>query len=63
LDSGFGTGLAGLVAALNLGDFYEEARDYAKAREWYEKAAEGGDARAMFFLGWLYYLGRGVARD
>ena len=29
-------------------------QDYAKAREWYEKAADKGDAVAMTNLGWLY---------
>ncbi len=38
-------------------------RDYAKAREWYEKLAEKGDAWAMNKLGDMYYNGRGVPRD
>ena len=38
------------------------AQDYAKAREWYEKAADKGDANAMFNLGLLYqqWSGRGA---
>ena len=51
----------------NLGVFYENgdgvAQDYAKAREWYEKAAEKGDERAMTNLGELYANGQGVAQD
>ena len=39
------------------------AQDYAKAREWYEKAAGKGDATAMRNLGALYYNGYGVAQD
>ena len=32
-------------------------QDYAKAREWYEKAADGGNTNAMFGLGLLYANG------
>ena len=39
------------------------ARDYAKAREWYEKAADKGDANAMNHLGLLYAKGQGMAQD
>ena len=39
------------------------AQDYAKAREWYEKAAAKGDANAMSNLGVLYDNGQGVAQD
>jgi TPR repeat protein/tRNA A-37 threonylcarbamoyl transferase component Bud32 len=38
-------------------------QDYAKAREWYEKAAAHGHAEAEFRLGWLHDHGRGVPRD
>ena len=38
-------------------------QDYAKAREWYEKAAAGGNVNAMFGLGLIYEFGRGVAQD
>jgi TPR repeat protein len=34
------------------------AQDYPKAREYYEKAASKGDARAMFKLGSIYASGR-----
>jgi uncharacterized protein len=37
------------------------AQDYAKAREWYEKAADNGDAGALTCLGVLYDNGQGVA--
>jgi TPR repeat protein len=39
------------------------AQDYAKAREWYEKAADQGNVDAMFNLGFLYANGQGVAQD
>ena len=39
------------------------AQDYAKAREWYEKAAAKGNAGAMINLGLLYDNGHGVAQD
>jgi len=39
------------------------AQDYAKAREWYEKAAAKGEATAMTNLGGLYAKGQGVAQD
>src|SRR5262249_54716029 len=39
------------------------AQDYAKAREWYEKAADKGDAIAMNTLGVFYHNGQGVTRD
>jgi hypothetical protein len=39
------------------------AQDYAKAREWYEKAATKGDADAMTNLGLLYANGQGVTQD
>ena len=38
-------------------------RDYAKAREWYERAAAAGNVAAMANLGWLYRDGLGVPRD
>lgn len=38
-------------------------QDYAKAREWYERAAALGHAEAEFRLGWLHDHGRGTPRD
>src|SRR6516165_6331752 len=59
---------AGDASAMNsLGALYYNgqgvARDFAKAREWYQKAADKGDAIAMTSLGWLYQNGQGVAQD
>ena len=42
---------------------YGVPQDYAKAREWYEKAAAKDEASAMTNLGWLYQSGHGVAQD
>jgi TPR repeat protein len=39
------------------------AQDYAKAFEWYVKAADKGDASAMSNLGLSYANGQGVAQD
>jgi tetratricopeptide (TPR) repeat protein len=39
------------------------AQDYAKARDWYEKAAAGDNTDAMVYLGALYENGQGVAQD
>jgi TPR repeat protein len=54
-------------AMFNLGKRYESgdgvAKDYDKAREWYEKAAAKGDPAAMTRLGVLYHNGLGVAQD
>jgi len=51
----------------NLGWLYRNglgvAQDYPKAREWYEKAADKGDAYSMTSLGWLYEHGQGVGQD
>jgi uncharacterized protein len=51
----------------NLGVSYRDAigiaRDYAKAREWYEKAVAKGNTYAMVDLGLLYANGQGVTQD
>jgi TPR repeat protein len=39
------------------------SKDNAKAREWYEKAADKGSVDAMVSLGVLYANGQGVAQD
>jgi TIR domain/Sel1 repeat len=39
------------------------SKDSAKAREWYEKAADKGSVDAMVSLGVLYADGQGVAQD
>ncbi len=38
-------------------------QDFAKAREWWEKAAAQGNADAQHRLGLLYYEGYGVRQD
>ncbi len=36
------------------------AGNYTKALEWYEQAAEKGDANSMYNLGWMYENGEGT---
>jgi TPR repeat protein len=40
-----------------------ESKDNAKAREWYQKAADKGSVDAMVSLGALYASGQGVTQD
>ncbi|HLS17219.1 MAG TPA: tetratricopeptide repeat protein [Paenalcaligenes sp.] len=51
-------------AQFNLGLMYyfgqEVRQDYAKAAEWFEKAAAQDVADAQFNLGFMYYNGKGV---
>lgn len=37
--------------------------DYKESAQWYCKAAEQGVSRAQFYLGTMYEIGRGVAKD
>jgi hypothetical protein len=37
--------------------------DPAQAAKWYTLAAEKGDPRSQFHLGWLYFEGKGVTAD
>ncbi len=46
-----------------MGSHYLEKRDFAKAAEWFEKAARRGLAVAQYRLGTLYERGRGVPQD
>ena len=39
------------------------AKDYAKAAEWFGRAAEKSNAAAQYNLGILYYNGQGVPKD
>jgi TPR repeat protein len=56
-----------LTSMANVGVAFEAGRgvtqDYAKAREWFEKAAAQDSAHAMFSLGSLYENGKGVSED
>ena len=42
---------------------YGVAQNYARAVQWYEKAANLGNADAIFNLGVCYYMGKGVAQN
>ena len=46
-----------------MGVQFDEKKDYAKAVEWYEKAAAAGNASAMINLGVDYERAIGVAQD
>jgi TPR repeat protein len=54
-------------AQTNLGLLYYDGRsvpkDYAQAREWFEKAAAQGDANAQYNLGVMYDFEKGVPQD
>lgn len=54
-------------AQVNLGTMYAYGvgveQDYAKAAEWFKKAAEQGNAGAQFNLGRMYEVGDGVEQD
>jgi TPR repeat protein len=39
------------------------AQYYVTGRIWFEKAAAGGGATAMFNVGLLYEIGRGMVQD
>jgi TPR repeat protein len=54
-------------AQYNLGVMCETghggSKDYAEARQWFQAAADQGNASAQFSLGVLYEYGYGVAQD
>ena len=56
-----------IMAMLSVADNYrygsENERDYKKAVEWYEKAANKGHARAMLEMGYAYEDGNGVTQN
>jgi hypothetical protein len=39
------------------------SQDDTEAMKWYRKAADAGNATAMYNIGWLYENGKGVSRD
>ena len=47
----------------DLGTEYLTNKDYTKARECYEKAAEQGYYLAMYNLACMYYFGDGVEKN
>jgi uncharacterized protein len=57
-------------AYVGVGQLYETGddigiviRDLAKAREWYQKAVDSGDANGMYLLGWMHERGNGGPKD
>jgi tetratricopeptide (TPR) repeat protein len=57
------------AAQVELGILYYEGLadsrrpDYAKALEWFQRAADQGDAKAQDRIGLMYYSGKGVPQD
>ncbi|WP_104749199.1 tetratricopeptide repeat protein [Helicobacter cynogastricus] len=51
------------TAYANLGELYEEAKQYKKALEAYQKGVDKGDDAAMIQLGTMYSSGLGIAKD
>jgi TPR repeat protein len=51
----------------NIGDLYEDghgvSQDYEEAMKWFQKAADLGNAAAMYNIAILYEEGRGVKKD
>ena len=43
--------------------YHDVSRDYGKAKEWFERAANRGNAAAQYQLGKMYEDGRGVEED
>ena len=43
--------------------YYEEAKNYRAAAEWFNKSSEQGFAKAQYNLGVCYYNGSGVVKD
>ncbi len=56
-------GTGDIRTMVQTGDASAAGGDYAKARQWFEKAAAKGDAGAMSRLGDLYLKGNGVPQD
>lgn len=54
-------------AMINLGSFYERgfgiARNFGKALEWYQKAADSGSGIGLYNVGVCYEIGMGTAVD
>ena len=59
----FGTADLGAIDFVGVKNGQGGPQDYAKALEWYEKAAAAGNADAMVNLGALYANGQGVTQD
>ena len=52
-------------AQVALGDYYFEGEnvDFAKAAEWYMKAAQQNDPKGQYGLAYCYFLGAGIKPD
>ena len=52
-----------VLAQVELGDRHRKRGDWDRAIRWYRRAAEHGNAFAMYRLAHIHYHGRGVAKD
>ena len=52
-----------MLAGLYENGFGGVSQDAAEALKWYRKAAEQGNVRAQYHLGYCYFKGQGVAQD
>ena len=52
-----------VLAQVELGDRYRKREDWERAFGWYRRAAEQGNAFAMYRLAFLYYHGKGVPKN
>ncbi len=57
-----------VIQMVDLGNDYlnginGKTKDYAKAKKWFEMAAEQGNAEAYLSIGWMYDKGLGVSQD
>ena len=55
--------LSNASAQKDIADSYRRKENYAKAAEWYRKAASNGDSEAQCILGRMYQQGEGVGQD
>ncbi|KAK8865535.1 Interleukin-1 receptor-associated kinase 4 [Tritrichomonas musculus] len=52
------------ISLFNSGVYYfNDEKNYSKAREYFEKAANQNEANSFYFLGRIYYVGYGVTHD
>lgn len=50
-------------AQFYLAKSYAKQKDFERAEHWYRKAAEKNYSPALYRIGWIYEVGRGVKRD
>jgi hypothetical protein len=50
-------------AMFSLGEIAYDQRDYHEAAVWFKRAIEAGHSRSLYWMGMLYWKGRGVPKD